>query len=470
MKVTHVSLAPTTAATDAGRPALTPELLAATGARYSRNNEGLDAIVANIDFNKPDKSVDSIFKMVDYGHQSIADMVPVAMFMDGLSVLLAYFLWAECHVVAGQESSSRYIKMNLDGLISPDVLGVPEKNRTAWLGAMEGAYAQYDKAVAYWTKLSQDDPAVMRIPDEVIQDKSDKGVAKLERMRRNYVFDRSRYFIPVAAATNVMMVMSAREWSRLINVLLSHYHPEFRSLGEHLLSELSLVAPRMVRHARASEDTRLVLLDDFALDVGDCAHEPLFNTGKPIELEDGSVSSANPVPLFDSHDYVYRSDALRDLRHRVNRYSRFGEGARNTVVTFSWAAVSMGEIRDFNRHRTGEKWCPLVPVGFYCAHDQAPPGDMACHEEFGLGLAAESLKILSEEEPSYIYHTLLGHQYVFSHTTTFNHFVYECELRTGVGAHYRYAKHLHDLLKCVYEWPQYAQLSGVIFEGSAEPE
>ena len=42
MNVTQVALCPTFASHAAGRPALTPELLAATGARYSRSNDGLE--------------------------------------------------------------------------------------------------------------------------------------------------------------------------------------------------------------------------------------------------------------------------------------------------------------------------------------------------------------------------------------------------------------------------------------------
>ena len=46
MKVQYVSIKPTQRAEELGCHALTPELLAASGARYSRNNEGLDAIVS----------------------------------------------------------------------------------------------------------------------------------------------------------------------------------------------------------------------------------------------------------------------------------------------------------------------------------------------------------------------------------------------------------------------------------------
>jgi hypothetical protein len=63
---------------------------------------------------------------------------------------------------------------------------------------------------------------------------------------------------------------------------------------------------------------------------------------------------------------------------------------------------------------------------------------------------------------------LLGHTYRFEHTTTLDKFIYEAELRTGVGAHYRYAYHLRNCLNMLYK--KHPELRGVIFEGSAEPE
>ena len=49
MKIQYVSIKPTQKAEELGCHALTPELLAATGARYSRNNEGLDSNSSNTD-------------------------------------------------------------------------------------------------------------------------------------------------------------------------------------------------------------------------------------------------------------------------------------------------------------------------------------------------------------------------------------------------------------------------------------
>ena len=130
MKVTQVALRPTQSSDEAGRPSLTPELLAATGARYSRSNEGLEAILARIDPDNPDKSVDSIFRMIDFGHQSIADMAPVALFMDGISMWLAYHIWSLCPLAGGQESSTRYLRLSADNLPDPNEIGIPAEGQS----------------------------------------------------------------------------------------------------------------------------------------------------------------------------------------------------------------------------------------------------------------------------------------------------------------------------------------------------
>ena len=125
MKVQYVSICPTTKAQEENCLSLTPELLAATGARYSRNNEGLEKILSKVDFSNSDKSVDSVFKMLDYGHASIADMAPIALFIDGISLFAAYYIWTLCPTAGGQECSTRYIKLSLDGIISAEELGLP---------------------------------------------------------------------------------------------------------------------------------------------------------------------------------------------------------------------------------------------------------------------------------------------------------------------------------------------------------
>jgi hypothetical protein len=62
----------------------------------------------------------------------------------------------------------------------------------------------------------------------------------------------------------------------------------------------------------------------------------------------------------------------------------------------------------------------------------------------------------------------LGTQFVFERFSTADKFIYEAELRTGVGAHYRYAQHYRDALALWYD--RFPETRGLVLEGSAEPE
>jgi hypothetical protein len=489
MRVTLISLQPTQSAQTLKRPSLTPELLAAVGARFSRNNEGLEAIRSRIDPDQPDKSVDSIFKMVDYGHQSIADMVPVAMALEGISLWLAYLVWSVCptrmdlplqgspmdgedEFVAGQESSTRYIRFTVDELLDSGMAALSEEERPAWQTAMGQSLEHYRQALAWWQKQAVEQPAVMRIPQDLLNDPSEKAKRKVDRMRRNYAFDRARYFIPLATRTNVMLILPARAWVQLCQHLLSHDVlglPEPAQLGQQIRSELDLAAPRMLRHAVAQDSSRRGLQqewNDWAETAG-AAMEGDTHGAEPF-LE------VHPPP---DHPPAWKPGAKRmgerfagDLANHDNRYAMMGPWLRNTSVRFGWSAVSFAEIRDLNRHRTGSKHCPLLPLGFYGAQEQAvgAAGFLRQSVRFGADLCRQARRRLARQDWRYLYWLPLGVQFPFQHVTTAEKFIYEAELRTGAGAHFQYAKHLRDVLALWYRW--YPETKGLILEGSAEPE
>jgi hypothetical protein len=70
--------------------------------------------------------------------------------------------------------------------------------------------------------------------------------------------------------------------------------------------------------------------------------------------------------------------------------------------------------------------------------------------------------------PAYVYSLLLGAQTPFEHSTQADKFIYEAELRTGMGAHFRYAEHLSATLCEFYK--QVPEAKEWIVEGTAEPE
>ncbi len=465
MKVTQVAICPSEASNKAGRPALTPELLAATGARYSRNSEGLEVILSKIDPASPEKSVDSIFRMVDYGHQSIADMVPVAMFIDGISIWLAYYIWSLCPTGAGQESSTRYIKISDEGLIAPDVLGIPGPVIPQWRDLVHRAFQAYQAALQLWEELARQQPGLMGIPRALLNDSTEAAQKKVTRMKRNYAFDRARYFLPVSAATNVMLIMSARGWVNLCQFLCSHPLPEPQQLGELIRSELEISAPRMLKYARRTELNEKALAEEF---------ENLVRLAGMATPAWADNTSAKPFLELLLPEGGSAQEIQKALRNHANRYAPIGNCLQRTAVRFGWSAIGFAEIRDLNRHRTGAKYCPQVPSGFYFALDQIPAEASEYRKrllqqaEVGWAASAKALELLRKAEASYIHWSLLGTEYPFEHTTTADKFLYEAELRTGVGAHYRYAKHLRDVLALWYE--RFPGTKGLVLEGSGEPE
>ncbi|MFU8781458.1 MAG: hypothetical protein ACNA71_10625, partial [Kiritimatiellia bacterium] len=120
----------------------------------------------------------------------------------------------------------------------------------------------------------------------------------------------------------------------------------------------------------------------------------------------------------------------------------------------------------------------MLPVGFYGATDQLPENatgalqqttaDIRSLQDIGRRITAHARESIAREEPSGVYYTLLGSQFPFERCTTADKFIYEAELRTGIGAHYRYARHYRDALALWYA--RFPTTRGLILEGSAEPE
>lgn len=468
MKVTLVSIRPTEAAEQANRPSLTPELLAATSARYSRSNEGLETILSRIDPNNLDKSVDSIFRMLDYGHRSIADMAPVSIFMDGLSMWLVYYLWTLCPTAGGQESSTRYIELSTDAITPAEEIGLSSRDHQQWQDHNLTLFDAYQKSLTIWQELLASNPTLARIPTALLSDTSTKARKAVSRMQRNYAFDRARYFLPFACRTNVTMVMAAKYWADLAHHLRSHPLVEANTLGQHICRELELSTPRMIRHASAKESTAAGIRDEFADLVALASSNGSLPNGSSYEHPVNPYLIAYPPSHSSTHSFA------TDLAHHENRYAWIGPQLRRTGVRFGWEAVALAEVRDLNRHRTGTKHCPLNPVGFYCATDQIPEAATSAAAQLhrlakhGHGATHAAKQRLLNSDPRFVYYMALGTQVPFEHLTTANHYIYETELRSAAGAHFRYANHLRDTLAIWYDL--FPATKGKILEGSAEPE
>lgn len=152
------------------------------------------------------------------------------------------------------------------------------------------------------------------------------------------------------------------------------------------------------------------------------------------------------------------------LRHRANRYGRHGTATRRMRVSFAWNNMALAELRDLNRHRTGHRYTPLIQAGFYLP----PEVEAGAHEELLREQTAFLRKMLERKSGAYPYALLLGSQTPFEHSTMGDKFIYEAELRTGMGAHFRYAEHLSAALRKFFA--QVPEAEAWVEEGTAEPE
>lgn len=468
---------------DAGKHALVPELMAATGARYSRSDVGLDALLEESSAEQQDQAADRILKFaLDYGHASVLDMCPVPMFMDGLSIQLIYWVFAQCPTGSGQETSTRYVKFGAEGLIDPHTLGIPEALHPEWSALLDESFAAYHQAHVLWTRIFETDPRVAGIPGSLLaaaEAGDEKATKTVERLKRNFAFDRCRAFIPTACANNMMLIMSARNWAELITKLLSYPLPEFQDLGAALRSELELVTPRMVKHACVRQTWAMGQREEFLrLQARANSHveQQIFDCWREPDL----AATCTVIPQLelyrpDDQDGFYEPQLAEDLEFHDNRYAWIGPELKRIGVRMSWNAIDFACVRDLNRQRPGRKYVPLIPQGFYYALDQLPLWVAASTQaelqelaEIGRRASARAYELLAAGDPSYIYWTLLGTQFPYEHMTDLAHMTYIGELRTGTGAHYRYAAHLRDMLGLLYE--ELPELKSLILEGSAEPE
>ena len=140
-------------------------------------------------------------------------------------------------------------------------------------------------------------------------------------------------------------------------------------------------------------------------------------------IEFDSILNDNETKtFFQAEETYYRGGLYKEAcKHRTNRYSTFGSVVSRTSVKFAWAGISFGEIRDLNRHRTGTKYCPLLPIGFYGASDQIPNKEntniklaasiYSLYEDFKY--TTNQAREILKDHPEYIYFTSLGHKYYF---------------------------------------------------------
>jgi hypothetical protein len=276
------------------------------------------------------------------------------------------------------------------------------------------------------------------------------------RLRKNYALDRARYFIPLATRTNLGLVQTSRMWAVTVKHLDSLPHPEARAAAALIRAELIKQSPRLTRHSVAEksyeEQARQELAASLSLGLARLSAAPLADE---VWVH---VDRATPPFLVETQSL---SGALD---HRANRYAQQGTATRRMRVSFAWNNMAIAELRDLNRHRTGHRYTPMIQAGFYLP----PEITHAAHATLLADQLELTRELMARGSATYVYSLLLGAQTPFEHSTHGDKFIYEAELRTGMGAHFRYADHLSAALRAFFV--QVPEARDWVVEGTAEPE
>ena len=448
MKVTGLVLVPPPTAADL--PKVTPELLASVLARYSRSNEGIGAIMAKVDLANPEASIDRILKFVDYGHASIGGLTGgLAIALDGVSMWLAYKIFEIAQMADGQESSTRYITMDASNVPLAEDLGIPTDLAARWNDVIARSFAAYNAEYARLDAFALAQPDLVRLPPGA-------KPAVVTRLRKNYALDRARYFIPFATRTNLGLVQTSRMWATTVKHLDSLPQPEARAAAALIRAELVKLSPRLTRHSFAEksfeEQARQELAASLALGRARLSAAPLADE---VWVH---VDRATPPFLAETQSIG------ESLNYRANRYAQQGTATRRMRVSFAWNNMAIAELRDLNRHRTGHRYTPLIQAGFYLPSEISA----ASHATLLADQLALTRELMNRGSASYVYSLLLGAQTPFEHSTHADKFIYEAELRTGMGAHFRYADHLSAALRAFFA--EVPEAKAWVVEGTAEPE
>ncbi len=206
-----------------------PEIQAYAMAKYSRSSQSMLESIGELSAQQATTFLESFY--FQYGHRSIADLAHLFLAVEDISILAAIQLEDE-PLWDGQERSTRYQPFHKTGYIVPAELQGE---------AADAFQAEANALFSEYQALSRD------LLDLLVQhtarpDAMDEKVFR--RTLRARAFDVARGLLPLATATSVGQVVSARVLEAQISRLLADEHAEIRQVAEALRDSCTRPAER----------------------------------------------------------------------------------------------------------------------------------------------------------------------------------------------------------------------------------
>lgn len=353
----------------------TASVLAFAGARYSRSNKSAVELIEEANSVDSGAKLASIFR--DYGHASVADMATVCVFIENIPQLLGMRFFYESSLGGGQERSTRYQDFS---------------------GSTKLTYSQLKEA--YGLESGYADPGI-----DKLQDLSLSLYTKwYERMRLAFceffkiynpskrelgaltarTFDTCRSFLLTGLynRTSLVYVTSAREFARLVGVLKADADPLAAKLGaqieatlapsDEIESELGFDSEvkKLIRHTEIESYRKILAkLPDLKITIEDEGFKYREDTcegfkGSVLEksilqLLQLKIPGAKLSQLQVAMQQCELAKILAKVIPEFNHHYQMDNAWRVNEYSLTLKA-SIAELRDFNRHRSLGRFCPLL--------------------------------------------------------------------------------------------------------------
>lgn len=415
-----------------------PEIGAYAMAKYSRSALSLRESLRELDEQKAEKFLNTFY--FQYGHRSIADLAHLSLAIERLSILAAIEVADETRW-DGQERSTRYQQFRKSGYVTP-----PELAGAAGFDAlMEELFAAYEQV----SGLVQAHLADRHPRPEAMKPES------YQRTLRARAFDAGRYLLPLATATSLGQIVSARTLEQQIVRLLSSPWAECRELGAALKQAAGApgAVPTLVKYTDPNpyqQETRAELTAAAAEVMAGTAPEsiPGVHLAPACALEVELAASL----LYSHCDHSYRQllEAAAGLsgarRDEILGLGRAHRGSHDELLRAYQAGyafqfdilMDIGGFRDLHRHRR----CVQLHQGLHARHGFATPeeiGAAGCEAVYAASMRRAG-EWAEAAGTAGAYALPLGYRKRSLFKMDLAQVAYMAELRTGVGGHMSYRR------------------------------
>jgi len=426
-----------------------PEIGAYAMAKYSRSALSLRESLRELDEQKAEKFLNTFY--FQYGHRSIADLAHLSLALERLSILAAIEVADEPRW-DGQERSTRYQEFRRSGYITPPELeGVA--GYAAVIDDLFTAYEQVSAGVQAHLAERHARPEAMK-PETY------------QRTLRARAFDAGRYLLPLATATSLGQIVSARTLEQQIVRLLSSPWAECRLLGEALKQAASApsAVPTLVKYTdpnpyqmESRAELRAAAAEVMAGIQPDST--PGVHLAPPSALEVELAASL----LYSHCDHSYRQllQAVGGLSAArlaaVIALGRAHRGSHDELLRAYQAGyafqfdilMDIGGFRDLHRHRR----CVQLHQGFSPRHGFETPDEVL--ESGGKAAYAKAMQAAGDWAAATgaagAYALPLGYRKRSLFKMDLAQVAYMAELRTGVGGHISYRRAAWHMVEALRE-------------------